>query len=85
MLLLAAVMLWSASISAALVLIVLNWRQWRRQVILNALLQDICVRAFMLRHTQIWVPWSDMTGIGFEVRPVPGHNVRPAEPPRRNP
>lgn len=46
-----------------------NWRAWRRQVALNALLQEICTQAWMLRHMPIWTAWSDMTGISFRVVP----------------
>lgn len=47
----------------------LNWRSWCRQVKLSLLLQDLCFRAWRDQHIPAWHAWSEMTGIGFEIRP----------------
>jgi len=61
---------WSFCLAAGFTLVWLNWRAWRRQRQLNALLTDLCVRAFMLRHAPIWQPWSEMTGLDLKIVPV---------------
>lgn len=58
------------SISFSVTFTVLNWITWRRQVRLNALLTDICLTAWKLRHVPIWAAWSQMTGVSLEI--VPG-------------
>ena len=64
-----ALFLWAFGTSFALTFALLNWLAWRRTLRLNLLLQTLCVDAFVLRHCQIWVPWSEMTGIRFEIHP----------------
>jgi len=46
----------------------LIWRRYRR---ISAVLQEICVQAYLMRHMPIWVAWSEMTGIGFTLVPTP--------------
>lgn len=52
------------------ILLAINLRRYAQLVALNGLLQRLCVRAFMLRHCAIWLPWSAMTGIDFKIIPV---------------
>jgi hypothetical protein len=64
-----ALLLLSALLSFNATLIFLNFRAWRRQLMLNCLLQDLCFRAWSMQHYPIWHAWSEMTGISLEIRP----------------
>lgn len=39
-------------------------RRWRR---INDLLQQICVKAWVMRHAPIWIPWCNVRGLEWEV------------------
>lgn len=63
-------MAWAA-IVFNLTMAINNVREMRRWQRLNDLLQAICIKAWVLRHGPIWVPWLAMRGLQLHVTPVP--------------
>lgn len=43
------------------------WRQFRLWCRINDVLQQVVVKAWVMRHAPIWVPWCAVRGLEFEV------------------